>query len=103
MNSKHERFAAGLAAGLNGKDAAIAAGFSPRSAKVTASRLRRDPCIEFEVDRIKRGDSLPLHRRGGLDLTPFEFLLSVINDPGESVRRRIRAATAVLPYQRRPL
>lgn len=98
MNPKHEKFAAGLAAGLSGKDAAIRAGFAERSAKVTASRLRRDPCIVAEIDRISRGLPLPFHRRPGQNLDPLEFLQSVMCDPSETTRTRARAAIILLPY-----
>ena len=103
MNPRHERFAAGLAAGMTGKDAAIAAGFAPRSAKVRAARLRHDPCIQAEVLRIKRDEPLPLHRRPNHDLDPLAFVLSVVSDRTESLPIRMRAAVIALRHTRRPL
>lgn len=102
MNPRHARFAEGLARGLTGKAAAMAAGYAERSAKVTASKLRRDPCVQAEVSRIQRGQPLPAHRTTSSDLSPLGFLLSLMRDPSEPVSIRLRAAKVAAQYAPNP-
>jgi terminase small subunit-like protein len=97
MTPKQRKFAAAIAAGKSGAAAAREAGCSARTARSYGSKLRKDPRIVAEVDRIRRGEALPLHEQG-IALTPLEFLLSVMCSPTEDTRTRIRAAIAAAPY-----
>jgi phage terminase small subunit len=49
---RHKAFAVAYAACLNGKQAAIMAGFAPARARTTASELLSKPEIRREVDRL---------------------------------------------------
>lgn len=53
MNPKRERFVLEYLVDLNGKQAAIRAGYSPASAEVTASQLLSDPKVKAAVDAEK--------------------------------------------------
>lgn len=52
MNAKQEAFAREYAIDRNGKQAAIRAGYSPRSAEVTASKLLRNPKVAAMVAEL---------------------------------------------------
>ena len=49
LSAKRQRFAEEFLVDLNGKQAAIRAGYSPRSAEVTASRLLSDANVQVSV------------------------------------------------------
>lgn len=53
LGTRQARFAAEYAVDGNGKQAAIRAGYSPRSAEVTASRLLRVAKVKAEVARLQ--------------------------------------------------
>ncbi len=97
MTAKMMRFAAALADGQSGADAARTAGYAAASARVTASKLRRDPRVMAELERLRTGAPMAPHRRG-LELEPLAFLLSVMSDATESTRTRMRCAIAAMPY-----
>lgn len=52
MNAKQEAFAREYAVDRNGKQAAIRAGYSPKSAEVTASKLLRNPKVAALVAEL---------------------------------------------------
>ena len=52
MNARQEAFAREYAIDRNGKQAAIRAGYSPRSAEVTASKLLRNPKVAARVSEL---------------------------------------------------
>ena len=95
MTPKMRIFAAALAAGNSGVQAARLAGYPDAGARAVASKLRRDPRVKAEIERIRAGDPLPLHAQG-IELTPLDFLLSIMGDPTQDPRIRVRAATAAL-------
>lgn len=52
-NEKHEAFALQFVIDLNGKQAAIRAGYSPKTAEVQASKLLRIPKVRARIDELK--------------------------------------------------
>ena len=52
LNDKHKVFARAYAACLNGKQAAIKAGYAPARAHITGSELLARPDVRREVDRL---------------------------------------------------
>lgn len=52
MNARRKRFAQEYAKTGNGAQAAVKAGFSPKAAKVTASRLLTDANVRAEIARL---------------------------------------------------
>jgi phage terminase small subunit len=54
-NAKRERFVQEYRIDLNGKQAAIRAGYSPRSAAVTASQILTDPNVSARVRHLLAG------------------------------------------------
>lgn len=52
-NARHERFAHEYLIDLNGKQAAIRAGYSPGAAEVTASKLVSNPKVAARIDELK--------------------------------------------------
>ena len=53
LTQKEQRFVAEYPVDLNGAAAAVRAGYAPRSAKVTASRLLKKPAIKAAIDAKK--------------------------------------------------
>lgn len=53
MTQKRRRFAAEYVKDGNATQAAIRAGFSPKSAHVTACHLLKDPKVSAEIERIR--------------------------------------------------
>jgi len=58
LNYGEGKFIEGMAKGLNQKDAAIFAGYSPLSASVTASRLMKKEKIIKELDKVGLTDAM---------------------------------------------
>lgn len=84
--------------------AVAAAPFVHRRPK-RVSRRRFDPAeprtfSDTSFRRVERKlITMPLGVAGGPDLTPLDFLMSVLNDPGATPRQRIRAARVAASYQ----
>jgi len=93
-------FALALTTCRTGAEAARTAGYPAGSARAIASKLRRDPRVIAEVKRIRAGKPLPLHAQG-VELTPLEFLISVMTDPTADMRVRLRAAVSAAPFVHR--
>lgn len=104
------------AAGVPVGKAAIAAGYLPSSAAVTASRLEPRADVQAEIKRLKRqgktnpsavgGDSLPDRDSSPLApwalkdkyANPLELMLEVMNNPKAPIGIRIQASKDALPY-----
>lgn len=71
LNPRQDRFVREYLKDLNGKQAAIRAGYSPRTAESQASDLLRVPKVRGEVDRLKAA------RANKLELTADRILLEV--------------------------
>ena len=97
MTPKMRKFAEALAAGRSGAESARRAGYKGASARVNASKMRRDTRVIAEIARIKNCEPRPEHTRGNA-LTPLSWLLSVMNDPTVEMRLRLRCAIAAAPY-----
>jgi phage terminase small subunit len=95
LTDKQRRFVDAYAQSRRGKDAAIAAGFSPTWASSAASRLLKQPEIAAALKRRIEPTSTP---KPAALLMPLEYLLSVMNDLEARDARRVQAAKAALPY-----
>lgn len=92
---RQRRFVDAYAAIRKGTAAAIQAGYSPRSAASTASRLLRQPEIRAALKRRIEPTTAPAPEQA---MTPLEHLLRVMRDPEERSARRDRAAIAACRY-----
>lgn len=91
-----------------GSHAAIAAGYSPATAATAASRLLKHPSVAAELMRRRVKPSTttpaPLKQRAetppavAAELSPLDYLLSVMRDPSEDQRLRLEAAKVSLPF-----
>jgi len=79
-----------VANGGHGERAAIAAGFSPKTARQKASQLLRKP----KVQEIIRAETFEQVER--LAPRALNVLLGIIDDPEVAARDRVRAAEAIL-------
>jgi len=52
--AKQNEFIKELQKGKSGKDAAIAAGYSEKTARITASKLKNKPHVAASLDKVKR-------------------------------------------------
>src|SRR5690625_644915 len=109
MTDKKRRFAAALRSGASNKDAAIAAGYSEKTASAAGSRLAKDPDVIAEVarkDHVEQakadakaaGKTLNLPDLSKMYSDPKDFLKAVMNDHGEDLRFRVDAAKTLMPY-----
>lgn len=109
MTDKKRRFAAALRSGASNKEAAIAAGYSERTASAAGSRLAKDPDVVKEVARKEhieqakaeakeQGKTLNLPDLSKMYSDPKDFLKAVMNDNGEDLRYRVDAAKTLMPY-----
>lgn len=94
---KRKAFAAAVFAGAEGKDAAIRAGYSAKTAATAGCRLLKHPGVIAELDRLK-GAARSAARGPTRKLSPLEFLLQTVNDPRIDAKLRVRAATAAAQY-----
>ena len=120
LTNKKRLYAEARLAGLNQKDSAIAAGYSPATADQSASRLERDPDVIAHRGRVaepvppqvqpapvvKHPDPEPIAAAEPAQAPPeppdmplrfedpLEFLRHVTNDSAEDPRLRLDAAKA---------
>jgi hypothetical protein len=99
MTPRQREYVRHRAAGLGQERAALEAGYAASSAKVSASRMERDPKIRAAIAQA---------RQIGGGNTPAEFedaesyLLAVVRGETPPDPVRVGAARAILPYQRAP-
>ncbi|PPA05863.1 terminase, partial [Pseudomonas sp. MWU12-2312b] len=118
LTDKKRRFADALQSGASKKDAAIAAGYSEKTAPQAGSRLAKDPDVIAALSRKARAkNATPAEVKAagkvnsprdietpetGLDLAEFDdprdFLKAVMNQPEVEPRLRVDAAKALMPY-----
>lgn len=109
MTEKKRRFAAALRSGASNKEAAIAAGYSEKTASAAGSRMAKDPDVVKEVARKdhveqakaeakEQGKDLNLPDLSKMYSDPKDFLRAVMNDAGEDLRYRVDAAKTLMPY-----
>jgi phage terminase small subunit len=95
LTDKKRKFAEALFRGCGNADAAVAAGYTERSADVTGARLARDSDVLGELARL-RGESQSAVPEKASD--PKDFLFSVMNDLSIDIKLRQDAAKALMPY-----
>lgn len=115
LTGKKRLFADAVIAGKSNRDAAIAAGYSPKTASSAGSRLVKDPEVVAYLAEHRKGA-----RKGGkaapeaappekptptFDLNaalahrdPKSFLLAAMNDLKLDPKQRIDAAKALMPF-----
>lgn len=110
LTDKKRKFVAALQSGLSGAKAAVAAGYSEKTASQAASRLVKDKDVQ---DALKRkevveqakaeakaaGREVNLPDLGKMFSDPREFLKALMNDPNADMKLRVDAAKALMPYE----
>lgn len=109
LTDKKRRFADALMSGASNRDAAIAAGYSEKTAAQAGSRLAKDPDVLAHIARKEvvaeakeqakeEGKPFNLESLSRMYSDPKDFLKAVMNDGGEDVKLRVDAAKALMPY-----
>lgn len=118
LTDKKRRFADALLSGASNREAAIAAGYSEKTASQAGSKLAKDPDVIAAMGRqIRRRDAAKAEVKpelkvnsppaAGADvddflLTEFEdprdFLVAVMNEQAAEPRLRVEAAKTLMPY-----
>lgn len=111
LTGKHRLFADAVLAGMSNKDAAIAAGYSEKTAGPAGSRLAKNPKIVAFIKKYKKaGAPTPPPPpapapRATFDINraisfsdPLDFLRAAMNDPAASDKLRVEAAKALAPF-----
>lgn len=108
LTDKKRRFAAALRSGASNKEAAIAAGYSEKTAAQAGSRLAKDPDVLAELVRKEhveqakaeakaQGREVNLPDLGKMYSDPKDFLMALMNDGAEDVKLRLEAAKTLMP------
>lgn len=110
LTDKKRRFADALKSGASNRDAAIAAGYSEKTAAQSGSRLAKDPDVLAHIGRKEavveaqqqakaegKPTSLDAISRAYDD--PKDFLRAVMNYAGEDMKLRVDAAKVLMPYE----
>jgi len=119
LTGKKRLFADAVIAGKSNRDAAIAAGYSPKTASAAGSRLVKDPEVaKYLKERRKtaRRDPAAVPAEAPpkpvpkFDLStalahsdPKAFLLAAMNDLELEPRQRIEAAKTLMPFMHQKL
>ncbi len=118
LTDKKRRFADALRSGATNREAAIAAGYSEKTASQAGSKLAKDPDVIAAIGRhIRQRQSAPaevkparkvnspqVDEAGVGELTfaefddPRDFLVAVMNEQGAEPKLRVDAAKALMPY-----
>lgn len=88
MNQAQECFCEAIVAGLNQTEAAVLAGYSPRSAKVTGCRLIKRPLIRERIEKLKREQDEVWQ----ISEKTKRLVFSAIDDETQPVPVRLKAA-----------
>jgi phage terminase small subunit len=113
LTGKKRAFADAVLAGSSNGEAAIAAGYSAKTAPQAGSRLVKDVAVAayLAVNRqaptkpakatAKAPPSAPEGEGEEYEYTidPESFLTAAMNDPGLEMRMRVDAAKALMPYK----
>jgi phage terminase small subunit len=116
LTGKRRAFADAVLAGKSNKDAAIAAGYSPKTAGPAGSRLAKDPAIAAFIAKYKKPEAgpppapPPAKPVPTFDVNtaimfsdPKQFLLAAMNDPAASGPLRVDAAKALMPFMHKKI
>ena len=117
LTAKQRLFTDAVESGKSNKDAAIAAGYSAKTAMQAGSRLARDPAIAAHLSGLKAGNTAkkaeapeqpaPMEQQAApafsisaamLHSDPKHFLLAAMNDGELDDKLRIDAAKALMPF-----
>lgn len=111
LTVKHRAFAEAVLAGMKHREAAIAAGYSERTAGPQGSRLAKRPDIADFIKKYKKaGASKPPPppkappapkfdvKATLLTSDPLVFLTAAMNDPAADPKLRVEAAKALMPF-----
>lgn len=118
LTDKKRRFVDALLSGATNREAAIAAGYSEKTASQAGSKLAKDPDVLAEVGRrlkqkqessaeVKpgrkvKGEDPVEDEHGDVSLTvtadPRVFLTELMNADGADLRMRLEAAKTLMPY-----
>lgn len=117
LTGKRRVFADAVIAGKSNRDAAIAAGYSVKTASAAGSRLVKDPEVAASIASRRKGgkkEAVPVapppKPASAFDLgaalahkDPKAFLLAAMNDLELDPRQRIDAAKALMPFMHKKL
>lgn len=119
LTGKKRLFADAVRAGKSNKDAAIAAGYSAKTASAAGSRLVKDKEVAAYLERVKNSPvsedsrpecASPEEGRPTFDLgkvlqhsDPKAFLIAAMNDVELGEKLRIDAAKALMPFMHQKL
>lgn len=115
LTNQQRLYAEARFAGLNKKNAALAAGCPEKTAAQAGSRLDRHPNVIAHLARLKANESQTVPGAGvdatppGIDVNliiyddPMELLKAEMNNLTLDPKTRIQAATALLPYTHQKL
>ncbi|MDH0342845.1 terminase small subunit [Chromobacterium haemolyticum] len=113
LTPRKRAFADAVLAGKSNKDAAIAAGYSEKTASAAGSRLVKDPDVAEYLGKCRKAaesGAPPPASAPSFDLgkalqhsDPLVFLKAAMNDPELEPRLRIDAAKAMLPFTHKKL
>lgn len=110
LTGKHRAFADAKLAGMSNRDAAIAAGYSAKTAGPAGTRLAKRPDIaafvaKYQSNGTSAPPEVPPPARPSFDINlvitysdPLDFLKAAMNDPAASDKLRVEAAKALLPF-----
>jgi phage terminase small subunit len=111
LTGKHRAFAVARLAGKSKKDAAIAAGYSAKTAGPAGTRLAKIPQIAEFIAKYQKPDAGPLPppppakpvpkfdvNTAIMFSDPKQFLLAAMNDPAAPGALRVDAAKALMPF-----
>lgn len=109
MTDKKRRFAAALKSGASNRNAAMAAGYSEKTASQAGARLAKDADVLAEIARkdfvnqakeraSAQGKIINLPDLSKMYSDPQDFLKAVMNDAGEDLKFRVDAAKALMPF-----
>jgi phage terminase small subunit len=118
LTDKKRRFADALQSGASKRDAAIAAGYSEKTASQAGSKLAKDPDVIAHMarkTRVKNATPAEVKVAGKVNSPteaevpddvlvfaefddPRDFLVAVMNEQAAEPRLRVDAAKALMPY-----
>lgn len=105
FTEKQRNFIVNKVAGVKNREAAIAAGYAPNAADVTAAKLLQKPSIKAAIKAAKAAEPMPpvatpqsiMPRTQYAD--PMLFLEDVMNHAQMPLAVRLDAAKSLLPYK----
>jgi phage terminase small subunit len=118
LTDKKRRFADALQSGASKREAAIAAGYSEKTASQAGSKLAKDPDVVAAISRKTRAkNATPAEVKAAAKVNspaveistgeglvfaefsdPRDFLVAVMNEQDAEPRLRVDAAKALMPY-----